>query len=356
MELIVMNPDLVKTAVIDVIDSMIWTDRYFSAGDFEIFTPINQSMIAALQEDYYLTMKDSEHTMVIESINLRTDIEEGNKLVVTGRSLESILDRRIVWQQTVLSGSLQNGIRQLLEENAINPDDPDRRISRLIFEESDDPNVSNLSVDAQFTGDSLYDAIQKLCEANNIGFKITISTDGSFIFKLYAGADRSFNQITNAFVSFSPNLDNLSNSNYFHSKKPYKTVTLVAGEGEGSDRLTATVVLPDGGGSDLNRREKFTDARDVSTLVNGETLPPETYYTLLYQRGLISLVESLPISSFDGKIDASRVYVYGRDFFMGDIVQVENEYGLKGKSRVVELIFSEDLSGRDIYPTFQSVE
>lgn len=352
----ILDTNLSKIDILDVFDSLIWTDRYFRNGDFEIYTPITLSVIGSLKEDYYLSINGSEHLMIIESLNLKTDFDEGNKLITRGRSLESILDRRIIWAQTVLAGSLQNEIKRLLMENAIDPDDPDRKISRLVFEESLDPRITALSVDAQFTGDSLYTAIQQLCEINEIGFKITKSSTGEFVFKLYMGEDRSYDQIVNPFVSFSPELDNLSNTNYYHSKSPYKTVTLVAGEGEGSDRLTTMVMVPSGAGTDLDRREKFTDARDISKLVNGVTIPDEEYYSQLYSRGSFSLIESLPISSFDGKVDATIQYVYGIDFFIGDIVQISNEYGLRGKSRVTELIFSEDLSGENIYPTFETIE
>lgn len=356
MQITVLNTQRIRVYPLEDIDSLIWTDRYSRYGDFEIFTKATTELILALQEDYYLQMDESDHIMIIESVNLKTDVEEGNKFIVKGRSLESILERRIVWKQTNISGSLQTGIQRLLNENLISPTDPDRRIDDFIFETSTDPAVTSLSIDAQFTGDDLYSVIQSLCEAAGIGFKVTLSSDNKFVFSLYAGKDRSFNQIINPFVAFSPKLDNLSGTNYYHSKIPYRTMTLVAGEGEGADRITSQVALPGGANSGLDRREKFTDARDISSILDGETLSPEEYNTLLVQRGLLSLLESQPISSFDGKIDPTTTYIYGIDFFIGDIVQIANEYGLTGRSRVTELIFSEDLSGRDKYPTFEMIE
>lgn len=350
------NTDLERIEVIDVFDSFLWTDRYSRYGDFEIYFKASSDIIASMREDYYISMHDSEHLMIIESLNLKTDIEDGDKFIVKGRSLESILERRIIWKQTVLSGGLQTGIKRLLDENAIVPEDPDRKISRLVFELSDDPIITTLSIDQQYTGDNLYTVIQTLCESNHIGFKITASPTGEFVFKLYAGVDRSFNQILNSFVAFSPDLENLSNTNYYHSKIPYRSITLVAGEGEGSDRITAQVSLVSEGNSDLARREKFTDARDVSMTVDGEQLSQSEYNTLLIERGILSLLESQPISSFDGKVDPTTNYIYGEDFFIGDMVQIENEYGLRGISRITEITFSEDLSGISSYPTFEMIE
>lgn len=356
MELILLDQNLIKVKVIDIFHSLLWIDRYSSCGDFELFLEASVENIQMLQEDYYLTMPESEHVMIIESINLKTDTDNGNEFIVKGRSLETIIERRIVWQQTVLNGSLQEEIKRLLNENAISPSDGDRRISNLIFQTSTDVNITSLSVDAQFTGDNLYDAIKQLCVSSEIGFKITMSLTGQFVFSLYVGEDRSYDQIANPFVAFSPSLDNLSNTNYYHSKKPYKNVTLVGGEGEGSQRLTNIVMIPGGGGTDLERREMFTDARDISSWVNGVTITLAAYNALLRTRGIISLLENQPESFFDGKVDYTTTYIYGVDFFMGDIVQVANEYGLQSRSRITELIYSENLGGIDVYPTFTKIE
>ena len=110
MELLVLNTDFESIAVIDTYESMIWTDRYNSYGDFEIFFAMDTQLLQYLKEDYYLWLKDSEHCMIIEDIKINADTEEGNHLIVTGRSLESILERRIIWGQRIFNGNLQNGI------------------------------------------------------------------------------------------------------------------------------------------------------------------------------------------------------------------------------------------------------
>ena len=95
-----------------------------------------------------------------------------------------------------------------------------------------------------------------------------------FVFKLYAGADRTYAQTENPYVVFSPKFENIANSNYLESKKEYKNVALVAGEGEGAERKTTSV----GEGSGLERRELFVDARDISTTTEDNvTLSDEEY-------------------------------------------------------------------------------
>ena len=281
------------------------------------------------------------------------DAEDGNHITVTGRSLESILDRRIVWGQKTISGNLQNGIRTLLNENVISPSDSSRKISNFIFEASTDPAITSLKIDAQYTGDNLYDVISKICSERSIGFKVTLNDNKQFVFKLYAGADRSYDQEINPYVIFSPKFENIINSNYVESKSALKTVTLIGGEGEGSARRYTTV----GGGNGLNRRELFTDARDISSDVgNGVTLTNAEYIAQLQQRGREKLAENTDVTSFEGQVETTVMFKYGEDFFNGDVVQIANEYGHETKARIIEIVMSEDEEGSSVYPTFKTIE
>ena len=298
--------------------------------------------------------------MVVETIYLDTDVEDGKLVQIQGRSLESLLERRIVWKQTVLTGSLQDGIHQLLDENIISPTDSDRKIENFIFEESTDEAITSLTINAQYTGDNLFEVIVNICETNGIGFKITLNESNQFVFKLYSGKDRTYNQSVNPYVIFSPKFDNIINSSYMESDKTMKNVTLVAGEGEGVERKTTSV----GSATGLSRREMYTDARDISSQVDNpdsdyeeiETLSDEEYTALLVQRGTNALAEWTSVKSFEGKVDATRMFIYGEDFFIGDIVQIADEYGIEGTARITELIRSQDKNGMEVYPTFDMME
>lgn len=59
-------------------------------------------------------------------------------------------------------------IQTLLNESIISPTIADRTISNFIFQSSTDSKITELTVDAQFTGDDLYTVISNLCSANNI--------------------------------------------------------------------------------------------------------------------------------------------------------------------------------------------
>lgn len=352
MELLVLNTDYESIAVIDTYESFIWTDRYNSYGDFEIIFAMDESFLRYLKEDNYFWLKDSEHTMIIEDIRIDADTEDGNRLIVTGRSLESILERRIIWGQKVFTGNLQTAIQTMLNECIISPSIEDRKISNFRFAESADPKITSLTIDNQYTGDDLYTVIKGLCEENNIGFKIVLTDDNWFEFSLYAGVDRSYDQTENPYVVFSPNFENIINSNYFSSKASYRNVTLVEGEGEGTDRKTAIV----GSGSGINRREVYTDARDISSKTeDGVTLSDEEYYAQLRSKGLKTLTDHSITTAFEGEVEATKLFKYGEDFYIGDIVQIANEYGNEGSAYISELIISRSKEGFSVYPTFKTI-
>lgn len=356
VDVYVLDTDFETVAVVDAFTSIIWTDRFQEPGDFELVVPASMENLEVYKEDYYLWRSDSEHVMIIEDISIDSDTETGSTMTITGRSLESILDRRIVWNRTSLSGNLQAGIRRLLNENAISPSNSNRKISCLSFKSSTNTDITDLTVNGQYIGDDLLTIIQDLCSSNKIGFKITMPTDGSFVFELYSGEDRTYDQLENPYVVFSPNYENLMNSNSYESKREYKTVALIVG-GSTDDDQTFTTATADGGArTELNRRELYVEATDVSKTQDGETLSNSEYLSQLRQKGKDKLSEVAITKTFDGEAELSRSYTYGVDFNIGDIVQNEDEFGQTFTSRITEYIYSFDGSEETQYPTFSVID
>lgn len=261
MNLFVLNQDFEVLSIVDTYKSLIWTDRFKECGDFELVKSMNLELLQYIKQDNYLWRNDSEHLMIIEKLLIKSDAETGSEITISGRSLESILDRRIVWGLKILSGNFQDEIEALLNENVISPSKEERKIANFVFEKSTDPAITDLRIEAQYTGDNLYDIITAACADHGVGFKITVNNQKQFVFKLYTGDDRSYSQTMLPYVVFSPTFDNIIDSNYMESRSALKNVTLVGGEGEGAERRYTAV----GNISGLSRREIFTDARDLSS-------------------------------------------------------------------------------------------
>ena len=348
MNIYVLDKQLNIVNVIDNYISIIWTNRYYECGDFELYLSATPSVIRTLREDYYLVREDKEeNAMIIETIQINTDEEEGNHIVVSGRCLKSILYRRIIWQQTQVNDSIENCITKLINENVISPSDADRKISNFSLGHL---IQTNTKLNTQYTGDNLGETITAICQSHGLGWNISLDLDNKkFIFSLYSGVDRSYNQDKKPWVIFSNEYDNLLSSEYVFSKTEYANVVKVAGEGEGLARKNTVI----GNATGIERYETYADARDVSS--NEGAISEEEYYSQLAEKGNEKLAETVKTESFSGEV-VEYQYVYGQDYSLGDIVEVVNEYGMSAVSRIIEVIESEDEAGIYIIPTFSSWE
>lgn len=348
MNLFLLNEAFDVVDIIDTYTSLLWTVRYDEAGEFELIVPATSETLELFKLDYYLQNVESDRLMIIEKKVIDTDVESGNSLTITGRTLESILNRRIIWTQTTISGNLQTAIKKLITDAIISPSISSRKISNFIFEDSTDTAITSLKVDeSQYTGDSLYEVIQTICALKHIGFKVTLNSNYQFVFKLFAGTDRSYSQTTNPYIVFSNKYENLLSSNLSEDKTSYKNVTLIAGEGEGTDRTTASY----GTESGLSRRELYTDARDIST--NDGEIDASTYQKQLIERGTEKLKDCEIKKDIDGEIVSTSLYTLNEDYELGDVVQVIDCYDTETKARIIEVVTSISASEQTTYPTFE---
>lgn len=345
MEFYIVNSDLDIIGIIDTYKSAIWTERYYTSGDFELYIPATKEMINRIKKHQFIVrMDDPTKAMIVESIKLSTSADNGNYLTVTGRSLSSILSRRIVWKQTTYNGYLEKAARKIVTDSFINPEIADRAVSQMVL--GDELGLT-YTVKVQFTGDVVEQAIQSLCVANKLGYDLKMDLENKcFSFVLYEGKDRSYNQSTNPYVVFSNDFENLLSSDYSNDDTRYKNVAQVAGEGQGINRKKAVV----GTASGLERYEVFVDARNQST--NDGEIDDATYLSLLSQEGVAKLAELGTTESIDSEVAPNHTYVLNEDYFLGDVVEVINEYGIAMTPRVVEVIECQNDTGYTCIPTF----
>lgn len=360
MEIRVLNKSFVAVGFLEDFESFIWTEKYLGVGDFEIYANYSSSLLSLLQEDFYLLNPDSDRVMIVETIEIKTDPELGNKLVVKGRSLESILDRRIVLKQLILDGTLYSGLSTIISDNLITSIYPERNISGFSIAANSDPNISALNLKGQYYSENLLDVVHKICEQVGLGFKVTLDSSNNFVFTLYFGVDRSHSQTTNPYVVFSPTFDNLIKSNYFQSKTFKKNYVLVSGDPSNGEPVRVQVFYPEPDPNlllGINRREMFVNASDIPRYIEngGGEIPLTDYEAQLTQRGKEELAINSKIILFDGEVDPTNSYKYRQDFFLGDYIQIVNEFGMSAKVQVVEMTFSDSERGNFVFPTLKTI-
>jgi len=352
----VLNRDFSIVGIIDEYVSNIWRPAYYDIGDFELYLSATDYALSILKENCYIvrssdiTVVDGVTTykkvMIIKNINILTDVEDGDYLSVTGRELKFILMQRIVWNQTNLSETVEDGIRRLITENAINPTNANRIIPNLILGEK--KGLSE-TIAKQITGDVLGTAIQEICKLYNYGWDLYISNN-KIVVDIYKGLDRSYGQTERPYVVFSDEFENLYDTEYQLATEEYCNTTLIGGEGEGVERIYASVGDENAG---LDRYEIFTDARNISqNKGNDDEIPIEDYIELLKENGKEDLASHSITEGFSGEVLSDVAFVYGSDFFLGDTTTVINKYGISKNVLVLSAIESEDKDGLKLIPQF----
>lgn len=339
MILYLLNESLEKIGIIDDYVSIIWTPRYQDVGDFELYLPSNNPN--TFQTGQFIQRDDNDELMKIEDVQFNTDEEAGDYCIVSGKSIENILNSRIVWYETQLEGRVEESIYRLIDENIVNSEITDRNISRLYC-----APLKGFTEKISFVchGQTLLEIIKSLCQSYGYGFKITFSNE-KLMFEVYKGIDRSYRQSENPYVIFSPDFDNLAQTTYVNNISNYKNVCLAHGKTANNANGFINQIV--GSGSGFNRYETFVDGgEDKETNIND-------FIDQLNSAGIEELSEKIIDKTFDGEVQST--YVYGEDYYLGDIVYIENEYGIKAAVRIIEIIESEDESGYKCIPTFEEV-
>ena len=354
MDIYVINKQFEQVAVIDSYVSIIWTLRYFTCGDFELYLQAKEGLLDILQEGFYLVReKDMDATgkmknvMIIENREILTDAENGDNLIITGRCLKSLLKRRVVSEQTVLQGTVLNCLKMLVNECIINPTVSARQISN--FYPGTDTFTDSTKMKKQVTGTNLADVFEEICTAYGFGYDVYLSNNKFYLY-FYKGKDRSYAQNVNPHVVVSEAFDNLLSSDYKQSKEDFANVAYVAGEGEGNARKKAMV----GTASGLDRYEVWVDARNASS--NEGEISDVEYMAMLTADGQEQLAEMGVQTMLSGEIINGVSFQINDDYFLGDIIQFENDYGISAATRIIEVIYNEDETGVNVIPTFAEME
>lgn len=338
----VLNTSFERIAELDDFISFIWTERFYSPGDFELCIDIAHADV--LQIGYYIQRRHDDHLGVIEKIQFQRTEEAQEMIIASGRLIQSILGRRVISTQTQISGRVTAGIGMLINENIINPIVSARQIPNVTFTNN---SSSTATIDAQYTGENLLDTISSLCEGNSIGIDCVLDQNNKIAFSLYDGIDRSYGQSSNPYVIFSESYDNLLTSEYDEDYTTFVTDVLVGGEGEGINRTFVWSRKSTKTG--LSRYETFLDAS--SAVTNEQIITQETYEKQLEGLGLELVTDYT--AAFSGEVNFMGVE-YGVDVDLGDIVTIENKrWGMRLNSRLIEVIESIGEDGAyNVVPTF----
>jgi hypothetical protein len=229
----------------------------------------------------------------------------------------------------------------------------------------------------------VYDALRTIAEQYKVGMRITLKdSDKTLRFRSYKGTNRTSKQSANHIVRFSPEMDSLASINELRSIADFKTLvysyasslakvdttdphipnvwlqqdnkpgisrrTTEEGKYTGFD-LRAKILLA----TDIQVKTDLDDATDPVDTVSGKQAE---LLDILNNRADKELKQNNYIRTVDGEVAPTNLFQYGRDYDLGDIIEVQGNTNLVEVSRVTEYIRTQSSEGEKAYPTVVAID
>lgn len=399
MDVYKLHPTLyTPTDLVEQYDSMIWTERYETPGDFELETTLVEDTLALLPEMSFISLGDTTEVMMIETHQIKKDSDGTYKLTVKGRSVDAFAEQR--WLESPYNKKYKTAnsytvaeVAMLLLWNAfVNPTEQDATHPIDWFRFSTDklPNVVvtnsvNLSIPSSrrwLEAGQMNAQLLRFLHYRRLGVRgirpmpnsanadiITFGTGGNGLFSydtaqtdalrfdVYNGTDRSLDQTSQTPVVFRDDMGDLEDATYLFSIADRKTVGTIASEGfnQGGIKIWDESLGLDQGASSIGwaRRAMWIDGGtpDTTDATFNEWINDivDVGQAILDEKKLVRLV--------DGKISPNTSHDYKVDYFLGDKVSLAGKYGATQTLRVTEYIRSQNKAdGETGYPTLEVPE
>lgn len=307
MEVRIYNANLDLQGIIENQTSLIWNRKFSECGSFELHIPITDDNRKLIKIGNIVYVMGSAEAGVIEYIVMEEEPNK-NEITVSGRFLESYMDRRITKGTKTYEGKVEDIMREMIFDDTV----------PIPLLEMGEYHGYEETVTFQATFKNLLTYIQKLSKQSNIGFRFRPDFNNKkIIFETYKGYDHSMSQGVMNRVIFSEAYENLNKAIYTENDQNVRTKIYVGGKGEGDERIV--VVVGDGEGLEL--REFFYSATDITS----DDLTDEEYIAALTQKGYEQLEINSYVKAFECETEPRINFIYKENYDLGDIVTVKKK-------------------------------
>lgn len=344
-------------------DSLIWTERYHGAGDFQLISSDVSAAMNLLPLETYVALRESTVPMIVEAHKIEKPKGKHARITITGRSFESVLERRASVNQAADASA-----RLAWNMNADKVSDAAYKAIRVVLGDiarsnlpAQSPMVAqdaipeiNLPLPTDYTtgtvtpfeikAGNLYSVVLEMLEVNRHGLRAVRPLPGKTTVDLevYNGADLRTTAV------FDARFDQFDNATYLLSFQGSANMAYVYGPNGATFRQKNTGAVPSG----LSRRVLLVDEMGDSTLNSS---------AVRSSRGLVELYKNNATALFDGETSFQIASLFNKPvaqggYGLGDILKLQGEYNLTRNVRVAEFIRSSDSSGESAYPAFQVID
>lgn len=256
--------------ILEKYNAILYEERAFTAGSFTLSCPMTEENRSLLQPDRIIWFQGSA-AGVIECLEESAG-EKGPEITVKGPMLTGLLARRILWGQFDLYGKPAALMSQLVSQCLIEPvggPAEERKVPNLVLGSL--PEETGPSIRKQKTGGTLLEALEELGEANQVAFGVALDASvPQMVFWVRPGVNRTPGQAQNDPVFFSTELDDVLSSEYSYNSGEYRNTALVAGQGEGANRVYVTVDENGEGTQEPAKYSPFIPAGETVALLTSQ--------------------------------------------------------------------------------------
>lgn len=402
MQIYILNKEYEMLAAINEQEDIVFNKRFNDVGYCALKVACDAEMLELLKAGHYIFRFDDDMICKIVKPQLDTDVEQGDYLTVDAEDMNNILAGRIVRWDVAYSGTVAGFIKRLIAENVISPKQSQRKIANFVFDDSNFSEFTEkINVPKGTATQDLLQLIVATCKTYNYGFRVSLDIETRQLrFRLIRGKNKATTD-SDEYVEFSPNFANIISSHYAEDESNYKNVVYVGYKSADKDDeniyLLSLYEGQDEGKPEPQgeaRREVYADATGTSreidlatlqTIFNGNvkrspatqgtetegyyyitvsgteqkvatfevtttdgestekiTVTDYTYFLLIRAAGSNKLAEHIKTQEFDGEVDTVDTYEYKKDYDLGDIVKVSNEYGIEAAAQITEVTESEN--------------
>jgi hypothetical protein len=372
MDLYTLTPDFLIKYKIERYSSLIWTERYSSAGDFSLVVPPTPQVVSILHPGCYLALRGRREIMVVESQSFDSGL-----LTVSGYSLVKFLNQRLSWfknpdyDHTDASSPLfadyatddqTHGefISDVVNKCVIDPPAFDSPYDDISLDWSHDKfahlslaHIDRVGYRGNLTfpnASQLYDGIEQLATEGHVGISLYLAQadfdtkDYVLRFSTYHGRDHTSDQELFPTIRFTPKTESMSNPKELRSNSEFKNVCYVSYKNKITVHYSKYVDSPP---VDFSRRVIYVAAPD-------RKMPADKVPTFLKRVAAQAFRKHLHTHVIDGQVLGYLTeFKYPVDYYLGDIVEIEGQSGMIIKARISEYVRSQDQYGVKEYPTFE---
>lgn len=325
--------DLTASGIVTGFTTFTPTRSLNTQGEFTIAINYNNINAKYLEEDkiIYVNNTDNRGNKLvyygyIDYMEVKQATNKaGEMLIVKGVELKDRLDRLIYPASGQATDSytneyLETVVKSLIQKNAsgtailsgVATASSDRQIPSL--EVTADSNIGT-QIDYSARYKELSKEIYTLLQSQSAGLSAVVNFTSSKIkFDVYEGNDYTVSEGSAGGILLSLDTRTALEVDDINNALTYRNVSVTAGQGEGVDRTILEV--SDGTPTGYERRETYTDARDVAD--DDE----------LTNRGEQKLALTAKSRSVTAKHNTQGSYQVGDDFDLGDFITAQTTTGL----------------------------